>query len=130
MSDHRLSEPMRSTPVRAALVLGALVAVVGLSVGVADAAQPAAVAAKVAAKQAAKTGGNGFLILTAADVDTFLAPGKAVKAALVACDLNDETPVAVTVQDVREAFPEPFEVCPSVTLTSQVAADEDEVAEA
>lgn len=126
MSDHRLSEPMRSTPVRVALVLGGLAAVVGLSVGVADAAQPAAVAAKVAAKQAAKTGGNGFLILDVNGTVTTVAPGQAVKRATAAC-VGEATFVATSVDAVRAAFPVAVEVCDGVTLTSQVAADEDEV---
>lgn len=112
MAAHRASEPMRSRPARLLVILGGLVAAAGLSAGAATAA-PKAVP-------------PGHLILTVdGDVAATAGPGKALRLALAEC-VDRDGDVAVTVADVRAAFPAAVEVCDGVTLTSQVGADEDD----
>lgn len=85
--------------------------------------------ATVTAASAAPGNGakKGHLVLTVDGALQVLPPGKAVKAALAACE-GDPTLVAVTSTDVvRAAFPLAFTVCDGVTLTSQVAPDTTEV---
>jgi hypothetical protein len=77
--------------------------------------------------------GKGFLILDNQGVVTNLAPGQAVQQANAAC-VGGANVVVATVDGVRAAFPNAFQVCvvagKAVTLTSQVPADADEVDEA
>jgi hypothetical protein len=114
MADHRLPEPMRSRTARLLMVLAAAAGVAALAVG------PAAAAPKAGAA-------NGHLILTVDDVAATAGPGKALKLALAEC-ADRAGDVVVTVDDVRAAFPAAVAVCDGVTLTSQVAADDDEAA--
>lgn len=111
MAQHRLSEPFRSRPARLAIVAAAIAAAAALTIGGAAAAP--------------KGNANGHLILTVDNkVVATAGPGKALKLALAECEDRDGD-VVVTVDDVRAAFPNPVAVCNGVTLTSQVAADED-----
>jgi hypothetical protein len=94
------------------MILGGTVAVLALAV--------------VPASAAGKGQGKGFLILDNKGVVTALAPGQAVKQADAAC-VGGANVVAASVDAARAAFPAAFAVCDGVTLTSQVAADADEV---
>ena len=111
MAAHRRFEPLRSTPVRLLMVLGALLATLALAV--------------LPATAAPKATPPGHLILTVDGVvEATAGPGKALRLALAECEARDGD-VAVTVDDVRAAFPNPVAVCDGVTLTSQVAAAEE-----
>jgi hypothetical protein len=68
---------------------------------------------------------TGHLVLDNAGVVQTLPPGQAKKQALAAC--GELAPTELDVDTVRAAFPGAFEVCPGVTLTSQVALEVDEV---
>lgn len=107
---------------RASAFVASAVAVFALGTAGAAAAAPGGVPGPPVDK------GNkqGFLVLTVGADAQKLAPGRAVKAAVAACDDLDLEPAVVTVDDVRAAFPEPVDVCDGVTLTSQVAADGDD----
>jgi hypothetical protein len=121
MASHRAFQPFRSWTARITMILGAAAAVVVL------AAAPASAAAHGHGQ------GKGFLVLNNQGVVTNLAPGQAVKQAAAAC-VGAADAVVVNVDDVRVAFPNAVQVCTvggkAVTLTSQVAADADEVDEA
>jgi hypothetical protein len=120
MASHRAFEPFRSRTARLTMILGAAAAVVVL----------AAAPAMAAGHGNAAGHGKGFLVLNNQGVVTNLAPGQAVKQAAAAC-AGAADAVVVTVDDVRVAFPNAVQVCTvggkAVTLTSQVAADADEV---
>lgn len=107
MALHRSPAPLRTRILR--LLAGAAATVAAGSV---LAAGPAA------AQGAAK----GHLVLTVdGAVVSTAAPGQALQLARAQC-VGRAGGVAVTVADVRAAFPAPFAVCNGVTLTSQVAA--------
>lgn len=89
------------------IVLASVAALVLGLAGVADAGQGKA---------------KGHLILTVKGVATSVAPGQAVKQADAAC-VGGVDVVAASVDAARAAFPNPFQVCVGVTLTSQVAAE-------
>ena len=101
---------------RILMVLGGAAAAVGLLAAPASAAP-------------GKGQAKGFLLLNVNGVVTALAPGQAVKQADAAC-VGGVNVVAASVDGARAAFPAAFQVCTGVSLTSQVAADADEVAEA
>lgn len=118
MALHRVPLPVRTRILRL-LAGGAAIVAAGSVL----AAGPAAAAPKAGAAK-------GHLILTVdGKVVATAGPGKALRLALAECATRDGD-VAVTVADVRAAFPNAVAVCNGVTLTSQVAADEDEAAEA
>jgi hypothetical protein len=72
---------------------------------------------------------SGHLVLTVAGEETVtLAPGQAKKRAVAECVEDGLAPVVFDVDSVRAVFPAPFEVCTGVTLTSQVAAEDDDEA--
>jgi len=116
MAAHRSFEPLRSRTARLLMILGGAVAVLVLAVAPASAA--------------GKGQGKGFLILNNQGVVSNVAPGQAVRQAAAAC-VGAADAVVVNVDDVRVAFPNAVQVCTvagkAVTLTSQVAADADEV---
>lgn len=115
MAAHRTAE--RSRALRLLVALGGAVAAVALLAAPASAA-------------AGKGNAKGFLILDNQGVVTKLAPGQAVKQANAAC-VGGANVVEATVDAVRAAFPNAFQVCvvagKPVTLTSQVAAEASEV---
>jgi hypothetical protein len=95
-----------------------------------------AVLALAAAPASAAPGhgnGKGFLVLNNQGAVTNVAPGQAVKQANALC-AGQADAVVVSVDQIRAAFPNAVTVCTvagkAVTLTSQVAADADEVDEA
>jgi hypothetical protein len=111
-----MAERCTSRTFRILVVLGGAVAAVGLLAAPASAAP-------------GKGNAKGFLILDNNGVVTALAPGQAVKQADAAC-VGGVNVVAASVDAARAAFPAAFAVCDGVTLTSQVAAEVDEVDEA
>jgi hypothetical protein len=118
MAAHRKFEPLRSRTGRLLMILG------GAAVAITLAAAPASAAGHGHGQA------KGFLVLNNQGVVSTLAPGQAVKQANAAC-VGGADVVVATVDDVRAAFPAAFQVCvvagKAVTLTSQVAADADEV---
>lgn len=101
-----------------------LLRLVGGAVAVAAAGSFLAAGPAVAAPKVGHAKGHLVLAVDGADVAT-LPPGQAIKRAQAVCATRDND-VAVTVADVRAAFPEPVVVCDGVTLRSQVAAEADD----